>query len=171
LAGKIPVSGDPERDALVRQIFGLYDLTRSRSMELVGPMPLPPDLTMQQVRCLGEIVHTPGIPVHELALRLGVSTPTVSGLVERLAEKRLVERHDDEVDRRVRRLHVTEEGLRTIGLMESLFDRVLRAIVNELSIDDLDVLRVSSQVMLDAMARALVTMRAQDALGVDRPAH
>ena len=79
MPGKIPESGDPQRDALVRQIFGLYDLTRNRSMELVGPAPLPPDLTMQQIRCLGELIHTPGITVHALAGRLGVSTPTASG--------------------------------------------------------------------------------------------
>ncbi|MGB4271723.1 MAG: MarR family transcriptional regulator [Propionicimonas sp.] len=165
MPGKIPESGDPQRDALVRQIFGLYDLTRNRSMELVGPAPLPPDLTMQQIRCLGELIHTPGITVHALAGRLGVSTPTASGLVERLAEKGLVERHDDEADRRVRRLHVTRDGLTMMGLMESLFDRVLRAIVNELSMDDLDTIRASSLVMLDAMARALVTLRAQDEAG------
>ena len=46
---------DPEREALVRELFELNSLVHDRAVGLVGPMPVPPDLTMQQVRVLGHV--------------------------------------------------------------------------------------------------------------------
>ena len=145
---------DEERAALVRDLFELNSQGHDRAMGLVGPMPLPPDLTMQQVRVLGHVTKDPGIAGHELGDRLGVSAPTASGLIDRLVEKGLITRVDDPSDRRVRRLHPTELGLDVIREMDSMFGRVLGMLIQHMSLDDLELLRRGSLAMLDALERA-----------------
>lgn len=160
---RMPASGDPARDALVAEIFDLYGRTHSLSLELVGPMPVPPDLTMQQVRVLGLVAGEPGLTVQALGHTLAVSTPTASGLVERLVDKGLLERVDDESDRRVRRLRMTAEGAAVLGRMDSMFARVMRVVFSLLSTEELEQFRRTSYLLLDAMARALASPELRDA--------
>jgi len=125
-----------------------------KAVALVGPMPLPPDLTMQQVRVLGCVVKEPGLSGHELGERLGVSAPTASGLVDRLVDKHLIMRVDDPGDRRVRRLHPTADGLSVVREMDSLFGRAMGAVIAHLSLADLELMAASTRAMLDALDRA-----------------
>lgn len=145
---------DDERAALVQEIFEINSKVHDRAVGLVGPMPVPPDLTMQQVRVLGHIAKDPGISGHEIGERLGVSAPTASGLIDRLVEKGLVSRVDDPDDRRVRRLHATESGLDVIRQMDSMFGRALGVVIERLSVEDLDLLRRGALAMLGALERA-----------------
>lgn len=133
---------------LLRHNMQVHDL----AIGLVG-LPTPPDLTMQQVRVLSHVIKQPGISQQELGGFLAVSAPTASGLVERLTDKGLILRTDDAVDRRVRRLHATEAGLDVMRQMDSMFQRVLQVVLDELSLDDLDVLRRASRAMVDALQR------------------
>ena len=145
---------DEERAAVARDLFELNSQVHDRALGLVGPMPMPPDLTMQQVRVLGHVTKDPGIAGHELGERLGVSAPTASGLIDRLVEKGQITRVDDPSDRRVRRLHPTELGLDVIREMDSMFGRALGVLIQHMSLDDLEVLRRGSLAMLDALERA-----------------
>ena len=145
---------DDERAAIVRELGKLQAQVHDRSVGMVGPMPLPPDLTMQQVRVLGCVVKEPGLSGHELGERIGVSAPTASGLVERLVEKGLISRADDPDDRRVRRLNPTPAGLRVIRQMDSMFSRAFGAIIEHLSLEDLDLMRRATLAMLAALDRA-----------------
>ena len=124
-----------------------------RAIGVVGPMPMPPDLTMQQVRVLGSVVKEPGLSGHELGERLGVSAPTASGLIERLVEKGLIVRVDDPVDRRVRRLHPTDDGMTVIRDMDSMFSRTLGAVIQLLSLEDLELMHRTFRAMLAALER------------------
>ncbi len=145
---------DEERAALARELFDLNSRVHDRAMGLVGPMPAPPDLTMQQVRVLGHVAKRPGIAGHELGDLLGVSAPTASGLVERLVEKGLIARVDDPDDRRLRRLHPTEAGLDVIRQMDSMFGRALGVVLTRLSAADLELLCRGARAMLDALEKA-----------------
>ncbi len=145
---------DPERAALVQELFEINSKVHDQAVGLVGPMPVPPDLTMQQVRVLGHIAKDPGISGHEIGDRLGVSAPTASGLIDRLVEKGLITRTDDPDDRRVRRLHPTEVGLDVIRQMQSMFGRALGVAIQLLSVEELDLLRRGSLAMLSALERA-----------------
>jgi DNA-binding MarR family transcriptional regulator len=144
---------DEERAAKAQELFGLNSKVHDLAMSVVGPMPAPPDLTMQQLRVLDHVVKNPGISGHELGELLGVSAPTASGLVERLVEKGLIQRIDDADDRRVRRLHPTESGLDVMRQMDSMFGRALGVVLQELSADDLDLLCASARAMLAALDR------------------
>jgi 4'-phosphopantetheinyl transferase len=145
---------DDERAVMVQELFAVNSRVHDRAVGLVGPMPLPPDLTMQQVRVLDHIAKDPGIAGHELGDRLGVSAPTASGLIDRLVEKGLIIRMDDPVDRRVRRLHPTELGLDVIRQMDSMFGRALGVVIQLLSLADLELLLKGSRAMLEALERA-----------------
>ncbi|MFT4217085.1 MAG: MarR family transcriptional regulator [Micropruina sp.] len=144
---------DGERATLAADLIDLNMQVHDRAIGLVGPMPPPPDLTMQQFRVLGQVVRRPGISGNELGGLLGVSAPTASGLVERLVEKGLIARSDDVGDRRIRRLHPTEAGRDIMRQMDSMFDRILGAVLQVLSVDDLEVLCQSARTMLAALDR------------------
>lgn len=145
---------DEERKALADELFAVNLKVHDRAMNLVGPMPTPPDLTMQQVRVLGHVASQPGIAGHELGRLLAVSAPTASGLIERLVEKGLITRVDDAEDRRVRRLHPTEAGLDVMRDMDSMFGRALGVVLSRLTVEDLDLLCRGSRAMLAALERA-----------------
>lgn len=153
---------DPERAALADELFAVNLRVHDRAMSLVGPMPTPPDLTMQQVRVLRQVVRQPGLSVHALAEHLGVSAPTASGLVDRLVDKGVVLRADDPADKRVRRVLPSETGIDLLEGMDSLFVRMMREIVAELSLAELEQFRVSMATMAEAMNR--VSDRVADAL-------
>lgn len=146
------LASDAERTALAAELLQLNAQVHDRAVCMVG-LPMPPDLTMQQLRVLGHVVKQQGISHQELGALLEVSAPTASGLVDRLAEKGLVCRSDDPDDRRVRRLHATEAGLAVMRQMDSMFERALAVVAGELSIDDLDLLCRGARAMLGALDR------------------
>ncbi len=145
---------DDERRRLAEELFEVNSRVHDQAVGLVGPMPTPPDLTMQQMRVLDHIVKQPGISGHELGELLRVSAPTASGLIERLVDKGLISRSDDAGDRRVRRLHPTEAGIEVVRQMNSMFGRALGVVLQLLSADDLDLLLRGARAMLDALGRA-----------------
>jgi DNA-binding MarR family transcriptional regulator len=71
-------------------------------------------LTMQQLKVL-LLLHVDGPMVsHELADALKISPASVTGLVDRLADRGLVERVADPADRRARHVHPTTEALQLV---------------------------------------------------------
>lgn len=151
---------DAERFALATELLQLNASVHDRAVGLVG-FPMPPDLTIQQLRVLGHVAKQPGISHQELGALLGVSAPTASGLVDRLAEKALVARTDDTDDRRIRRLHPTEAGLDVMRQMDSMFERAFGVVVSELTIDDLDLLCRGARVMIGALDRIRAAQAAE----------
>lgn len=148
-------SGDPQRDALIEEIMGLNDRIHARAMQLLGPVELPEDLTMQQMRVLGVVGHEPGLTGQELSARLSVSAPTASGLVDRLSAKGLVARVEDPDDRRVRRIELTDAGRHLLSGIDSVFDQMIQTIVPAIAVDDLRTIRDATTAMLNAVEKAL----------------
>lgn len=69
------------------------------------------DLTMPQVKAL-LLAYSPNGASHgEIARALGVGVSTVTGIVDRLVEHGLVERHADPDDRRLSRVRATQAGV------------------------------------------------------------
>lgn len=154
-----PSTGDPERDALMAEIMSVNDRIHARSMELFGPVELPEDLTMQQMRVLGLVGHEPGLTGQELSARLGVSAPTASGIVDRLATKGLLARVEDAGDRRVRRIELTADGNHLLSSIDSVFDQLIQSVVPAIALDDLRAIRNGSRAMLNAVEGALAARR------------
>ncbi len=145
---------DADRAELVRQVLALHGQVHDQALMVAGPIPQSRELTTQQLRVLGFVVKEPGLSGHTLGQRLGVSAPTASGLVDRLVDKGLVRRVDDPDDRRVRRLYVTEDGQLLMREADSLLGRAMMKVIQVMSLEELEVMRRSAEVMLAAMARA-----------------
>lgn len=141
-----------DRGSLVAELAHLNEQIRTQSFALVGPVSFPSDLTMRQVHVL-LAAQADGVSVHELADALTISAPAASGLVDRLAAKGLVTRVEDNADRRVRHVMITDAGRTMLSQMNSAFDRLHDELVDLLDVDELRVFRDNSQLMLNMIER------------------
>jgi len=98
------------------------------------------DLAPVQAKALHELNVEPPISMRELAERLKSDPSNVTGLIDRLEARGLVERRPDPSDRRVKGLALTSAGAR---MRERLFARLYSAppVVAELSEPDQRCLR------------------------------
>jgi DNA-binding MarR family transcriptional regulator len=71
-------------------------------------------LTGPQAEMIGMICHQDGIEQRTLQERLGITSPTLTGIVDGLVERELVERRLSHDDARVKQLFLTDKG-RTVG--------------------------------------------------------
>jgi DNA-binding MarR family transcriptional regulator len=98
-------------------------------------------LTPPQFYVLATIGYAGGLPFGEIGAKMMVTVSNLTGIVDRLEEKKLVSRKRDEHDRRVVRVILTEKGAKlyksTIPLFEksisTIFARVDKAQQKELS--------------------------------------
>lgn len=89
-----------------------------------------PNLTMQQLRVMRILYNEGPTRVSVLARRLQVSTPTVTGILDRLVRQGLTYRADDPRDRRVVLNMLTEDGRSVIEQLHPLHaDRLRQAII------------------------------------------
>jgi MarR family transcriptional regulator, organic hydroperoxide resistance regulator len=82
------------------------------------------DLAPVQAKALHELNVDPPISMRELAERLKSDPSNVTGLIDRLEARGLVERRPDPTDRRIKGLALTSAGAR---LRERLFARLYSA--------------------------------------------
>jgi DNA-binding MarR family transcriptional regulator len=131
-------TAEEEREALLAAIES-HEVSLRRSIAHHGPNPIfDSGLTMQQLRVL-ILLATEGPLAHgDLARALGVGLATVTGLVDRLVTRRLVERVEDATDRRIRRARLTADGMKSVERMDSAGQEVRRQL---LRLIDLDALR------------------------------
>jgi len=67
-------------------------------------------ITIGQTFILFDLLNHDGSPVKDVAERVQVDSPAVTGFVDRLVREGLVERVMDQDDRRVMKLHLTPKG-------------------------------------------------------------
>lgn len=123
-------------DAAVRslqQAIMTFDPLRFRMWSEMG-------LTTAQLRVLFYVREKPGVTAGELATRLAVTPPTVSGIVERLVRMHLARREEDPADRRLVRNHLTEEGQAACSRLELGSEAYTRRMLVELEPDELQAL-------------------------------
>lgn len=130
----IPVMTDDGRAAA--ESDDVVDLLRRTLAQLQpGPERLAldwPNLTMQQLRVLRILYAEGPTRVSVLARRLQVSTPTVTGILDRLVRQRLAYRTDDPRDRRVVLNALTPEGEEVMASLHPLQEDRLRAAITSL---------------------------------------
>lgn len=109
----------------------MFDPLRFRAWAELG-------LTTAQLRVLFLTREQPGVTAGELAHRLGVTPPTISGIVDRLVKLGLVRREDDDSDRRLVRNHLTEDGANACSRLERGVEIFTRRILIEMNHEDLE---------------------------------
>ncbi len=99
-------------------VFGIATRVRDGLQEAHADLGLPP-VQAQALSTLGEPV-----PMRELANRLACDASNVTGIVDGLERRGLVERRPDPRDRRVKQLVLTPEGERMRDTLNARVDRV-----------------------------------------------
>lgn len=119
----------------LEQIHARFE--RRAQMAVVEPLIASP-LTMQQLKVLAMVVLGEGAATgQEIAVRLGVAPATMSGMIDRLVDRELVERVDNPDDRRVRRLVVTASGRELASRLLAGPDILPEVLLQRLADDDL----------------------------------
>jgi DNA-binding MarR family transcriptional regulator len=101
--------------ALARQLLGFFRFAwatgDSDFLREVSDL----ELTFTQFKALMLVAHEPvELSVKDVSDRLGISFPAASRAVEPLVKRGIVERAEDPVDRRVKRVHTTKAGDRLV---------------------------------------------------------
>ena len=91
------------------------------------------DVTMPQMKVLMLLRENGALRVGVLARHLNVSTPTITGIVDRLVRQELVKREDDPSDRRVVLNVLTTKGEQLMERLRHRSDEELMKIVGTLS--------------------------------------
>jgi DNA-binding MarR family transcriptional regulator len=95
------------------------------------------DLTTSQLKVLFVLYADGGASMGQLAGWLGVTLPTVTGIVDRLVEHGLVQRAEIPSDRRVVLSRLTPEGTRAVERLHQAGRARLAELLERLSLGDL----------------------------------
>src|SRR5215203_1920997 len=94
------------------------------------------DLTPVQYAALAAIKLNPGIDQVTLAGLIAFDRTTIGGVVDRLVQKNLLARYTSSQDRRVRQLHITDQGRRTFKSMTPAVEAAQRIMLRGLTDDE-----------------------------------
>jgi DNA-binding MarR family transcriptional regulator len=118
-----------------RGFMGALQLARARRGDPWAECPM----TMPQLRALSLIATAPnGLSSRELASLLGVGASAITPLVDRLADRGFVLRHEDPRDRRIARLTATDDGRDALQRLAAGKGDVLREVLSRLSNEELE---------------------------------
>jgi MarR family transcriptional regulator, 2-MHQ and catechol-resistance regulon repressor len=106
------------------------------------------DLTSPQFYVLATIGYAGGLPFGEIGEKMMVTVSNLTGIVDRLEEKRLVVRERDAHDRRVVRVTLTDKGLKVYRNTIPLFEKSISQFFSPLN--------KSQQKELAALLRKLI---------------
>ena len=124
-------------------MFELIHLSKRRFMAIASEF----DLSPPQVMALRQLDPDEPKPMSELAIALRCDNSNVTGIVDRLEDRGLVERRPGEHDRRVKMLLITERGAQVRAGLAARLDEPPEALAG-LTPEDQRALR-------DIMRRAL----------------
>jgi DNA-binding MarR family transcriptional regulator len=132
-----------------------HQLHRGLDRRLQGDFvhPKPPEA---QIVALWQVRESPGMTVRELAGELQMQPNNASALVTAMVKSGLLTREPDRQDRRVVRLHVTEEARGRLDQVQDLFSGYLDAALGDLGPDD----RAAVRAAIPALARIARHVRA-----------
>lgn len=128
-----------------------------RFMQLVSvghaPDMVELSMSMAQMKVLYLLGTRRELHMSELVAMLGVSTSTVSGLVDRIVEAGYASRHDDPADRRHVVVGLTTAGGEVLDHFRELGQSQMRALLELLELEDLTTVRRAVEVLTDAATR------------------
>ncbi|AOS64325.1 MarR family transcriptional regulator [Actinoalloteichus hymeniacidonis] len=127
-------------------------------------------LTMQQFRVLLCLAVDGGLSGHALADQLGVSLATVTGLIDRLLDRGLVNRVPDLRDRRIRLSSLTPAGITLLDDIAVAGREHRRALLAQLSVDELHALERGARAMRAAADRTPADSTLTRPLNIGSPA-
>ncbi|MDQ6749473.1 MAG: MarR family transcriptional regulator [Actinomycetota bacterium] len=103
-------SAQASASGLARDLFALLSYLLKASSQDVFSSLGELDLSLTQVKLLHVLDAEPSVSLKHVGSCVGLSLPAASRAIEALHQRGLVERHEDEHDRRIKRVEVTEAG-------------------------------------------------------------
>lgn len=137
-----PKTSEDRKTSFFYVVHELHRLLRRR-FDLVTQ---PHGLTMPQWRALWQLYQQDGLSQTELAGRIDTDPMTVSGLMERLEAKGLVDRRPDPRDSRVKTVLITESARQLVGDLKAQMEQAQRDAFVGISDDE-------RQVMMQALEK------------------
>jgi DNA-binding MarR family transcriptional regulator len=105
----------PSPPALARQLLGFFRFAWASGDSEFLREASELELTFTQFKAMMLLAHEPeALSVKDVSERLGISFPAASRAVEPLVKRGIVERTEDPVDRRVKRVRTTRDGDRLV---------------------------------------------------------
>jgi MarR family transcriptional regulator, transcriptional regulator for hemolysin len=98
------------------------------------------DLTQQQLNYLKVMVKMKTPTLSELARELDLTRPTVTVLVDKLAEKGYIKRVKSDEDRRVMHLHIDKKGAKINAMREIAHEKMAEKIRLGLNVTETEIL-------------------------------
>ncbi len=138
-------------------LFLLHDLARLLRVD-ANRRAAAYGMTRTQWVILFWVDRQPGLSQKELAELLEVEPITVARLIDRLAERGMVQRRDDPADRRIWRLHICPPALPVLQHMRTERDDMLRMATADL---DPATVRTIRKGLLLMKSNVLVSQRAK----------
>ena len=103
-------------NAIIRSTASMFNLTSSQAFHLLS---IPFD----------------GIPISDLALRLGLDNSTLTRNIQKLEKMNLVQRQSDNYDKRIHRVVLTPGGTALLGLIEEQLEGQNANILEKIDLD------------------------------------
>jgi DNA-binding MarR family transcriptional regulator len=142
-----PTNADrAERDALVDRVVAAYETLMHRVASAHAPEFVGVGVTMSQAKVLYLV------QMSDLAGRLGVTLPSISGVVDRLVDQGLLTRRDDPADRRQALVRISDAGIDQLELFRELNARQVRILLARLDMVDLAVIERALDILATAAA-------------------
>ena len=143
----------PDRSTLIDELLREYEHLNARMADFSGPTFLGLDITMAQAKVLFLIRATGSVQMSDLVARLGVTVPTVTGIVDRLVERELVVRRGMADDRRRVVIEITPSGVELIDGMRDISAGQLLGLLAVMDEEELGTFLSFLRVLQGAVAR------------------
>jgi len=117
--------------ALTKKIMHLFRQSMEKEMRTI-------DFTESQGLVVRTLAHYGDMKVSDMSKRLDLSNSTVSGIIERLVKKGVVERKRSEEDRRIVMISLTEEHRRDFKLHFDLLKKKMESVMTIGTEKDID---------------------------------
>ena len=145
---------EADRVARTDRVVASYELLMQRIASSHAPDLMEVAVTMSQAKVLYLIAASQGMRMSEVAVRLGVSISTTSGLVDRLVDHGLLARHDDPADRRQVVVTITPTGRADLERFRELNAAQMRRLLACLEDSELDAVESATFLLATAAGEA-----------------
>ena len=142
------------RSALLDRVSGIQRAIRANNAVDLAVPGVHPDVTPRQLKTL-LLLYSRGEPsaMGWIARSLGVTLPTVTGIIDRLATQGYVSRQDDPNDRRLVLASMTDKGRQVIDSWYERFDQFLMSLLNNLTDEELETVARAVSLILNSATR------------------
>ena len=143
-------TSSPELD-----IHRQFEVFMQRSMRGIMGSMKQDGLSMPQIYTLMYLYHEGEVRISDIGTLMDVGKAAASQLVERLVQQGLVERIEDESDRRAKKIRLQPKSLRLIEKGLAVQRREMGQLMSQLSPDQMSTVQKAFMYLIEAMHKAV----------------